>query len=646
MKIKNSLKKVMDKLKILPILYILITLCSCSSSDEGDQPIIPSTDDIIFMATGGTQEIEIGQGWTLDVSNPDVWCSAEVIGSKLILTALSNSGSESRQMKFHLSKSNSRREVNVLQYPVAKVNIGEKPGSFPKDGGQFDLSIESNIPFSKVSVSDDGKDWLTCVISRSVTLHITISPNNGEKSRTATITLEDDKGNIIYSFTITQKGNQPFNTIYYTTTGGSLISVNSNSFGGNVQILSHTYLDGEGEIVFSGNILAINYNAFYDQSSLLTVSLPESVCGIGERAFKNCWNLKEINIPENVKSIGEEAFINCNSLKSITVPYDCELGRKVFAFSGLEHFSFPEMEYIPYSTFLNCTKLKSVQLPEGLKTIGESAFKGCTMLQSVSIPSSLTDVYVDAFKDCKSLENLSFGREVAFERCFDGAEGSISFYPSAGEYGLSLLGGFKGTYICPEDVTPERLIGNRAYLTPELRFGGKYASEDGRCLIIDGDLYIANLYDYSDTQYEFPKGIKKVVDRSIKLHGWDNGYKNVVFFFFAEGLEEMGWDAFMTFDENHSYSQSTYPVINFPKSFKKFTGNIPINFNIGCYAIFNSEIPPELDNYDIFQFDVAANVILVPENAVETYKLAWPQHSRIIRQGSIDDFVHWDGPNQ
>lgn len=634
----------MDKLKFLPILCLFVTLCACSSSDDGGQLIIdPSGDNIVFSAAGGTQELEIGQDWTLEVSDPNAWCTAEVRGTKLILNALSNSGSDNRWMKFYLRQGTFRREVNVLQYPVADIKICDIPGSIPIEGGEVNVAVESNIPF-KISISEEGKGWLNCSISHSYILHLVISPNRGEKSRLATISLVDENGNVLYTFTISQKGNQPLNMIYYTTVNGSQIVTNG-GFGGNFQILSHTYLNGEGMIVFSGNILAIGENAFSENSRLVTMSLPEGIKTIGKNAFKNCYNLKEVNIPEGVNTIEDCAFSGCSSLKSIIISHNCVLGREVFAYTGLEHFSFPEMQFVPYAMFRYCEQLQSVQLPEGLQVIGEAAFVGCAQLKSVNIPSTTTDVYKGAFSGCTSIENLSFSPGVCFEvSCFDDMKGNISLYPDS-RYGLNMLSGFKGTYVCPEDVTPEALIGSRQFLSREMRFGGKYASEDCRCLIIDGSLYIANLLDYENLQYDFPKGIKKVMDKSVYLTAWDNAHKSTDFFFFAEGLEEMGYYAIQidpsTYD--HAYSRNTIPVVVFPKSFKKFTGNSPLDFNIGCFAIFNSEIPPQLGDNDIFGFRYS-NVILVPENAVEKYKSDWPMYASIIREGSIDDFVMWQEP--
>ncbi len=53
--------------------------------------------------------------------------------------------------------------------------------------------------------------------------------------------------------------------------------------------------------------------------------------------------------------------------------------------------------------FSECTSLTSVDIPEGVASIGYHGFQGCTSLVSISIPSSVTSIEPYAFIDCSSL---------------------------------------------------------------------------------------------------------------------------------------------------------------------------------------------------------------------------------------------------
>ena len=94
------------------------------------------------------------------------------------------------------------------------------------------------------------------------------------------------------------------------------------------------------------------------------------VTAIGYIAFWNNSTLTRVTIPEGVKTIGPNAFIGCTSLTSITIPEG--------------------VTTIEYYAFCDCTSLTNVIIPEGVTYIGNRAFIGCTSLKSVSLPASLT----------------------------------------------------------------------------------------------------------------------------------------------------------------------------------------------------------------------------------------------------------------
>ena len=80
------------------------------------------------------------------------------------------------------------------------------------------------------------------------------------------------------------------------------------------------------------------------------------------------------------------------------------------------------------SAFKNCTRLYSIQFPEGLKIIGNNAFVGCTGLESVKLPNSLEQINYAAFKGCRLLERVDLGTGIkAIYGNYDGSTGSGAF---------------------------------------------------------------------------------------------------------------------------------------------------------------------------------------------------------------------------
>ena len=68
------------------------------------------------------------------------------------------------------------------------------------------------------------------------------------------------------------------------------------------------------------NVTRIGYRAFWDCTSLTSITIPDSVTSISNGAFWNCSSLTSITIPDSVTSIGYGAFWDCSSLTSITIP--------------------------------------------------------------------------------------------------------------------------------------------------------------------------------------------------------------------------------------------------------------------------------------------------------------------------------------
>lgn len=72
--------------------------------------------------------------------------------------------------------------------------------------------------------------------------------------------------------------------------------------------------------------------------------------------------------------------------------------------------NFPENELAPWYPLRG--KILSVQLPDGLTSVGDMAFYGCEKLTVVSIPDSVQRIGKYAFSDCANIEMLSLSRNL------------------------------------------------------------------------------------------------------------------------------------------------------------------------------------------------------------------------------------------
>ena len=100
---------------------------------------------------------------------------------------------------------------------------------------------------------------------------------------------------------------------------------NSNAYVGDVVIPSRIVDYDE-----TFDVTSIGY-AFFECTSLTSVTIPSSVTSIGDGAFMGCTGLTSITIPESVTSIGEWAFLGCTGLTSVTIPESVtRIGDKAF----------------------------------------------------------------------------------------------------------------------------------------------------------------------------------------------------------------------------------------------------------------------------------------------------------------------------
>lgn len=125
---------------------------------------------------------------------------------------------------------------------------------------------------------------------------------------------------------------------------------------------------------------------------------------IKENAFLRNSNIKYLIIGPSVTQIQASAFYGASSLVSVNI-------------------NAPNLTEIEEYAFYDCSALKTLELSEGLVTIGTGAFQNCYMLEGAKLPSTLTTIGKYAFKECTRLLSVTIGKNVnsigtqAFKNC-------------------------------------------------------------------------------------------------------------------------------------------------------------------------------------------------------------------------------------
>lgn len=208
-------------------------------------------------------------------------------------------------------------------------------------------------------------------------------------------------------------------------------------------------------VTVPSGVTAIENFAFYSCGSLSSLSLPNTLRGIGVSAFSDCSSLTSVTIPAGVSSIGDEAFANCYALETVRIEsQEVFIGREAFrnCYSVTGFTAAGSLRFSDHDALKNCSGLAdengfivigsrlcaylqsavnvevpagvkeigdyvfylhdtmgSVVLPEGVTAIGDYAFFGCRELMDIMIPSSVTSVSPTAFIGCEQLPEAENG---------------------------------------------------------------------------------------------------------------------------------------------------------------------------------------------------------------------------------------------
>lgn len=149
---------------------------------------------------------------------------------------------------------------------------------------------------------------------------------------------------------------------------------------------------------------------------------------IGRNAFRELSKLVTVSLPNSVKAIESGALYNCTKLKSIVLPEKLESieygdwDNGAFAnCSSLTDVKFKACNNIGSCAFSSCNALNHITLPSDLKTIDQYAFANCSSLHSVDFPPLLESIGSYAFQSCAldsiSLPGLTRIDEYAFSGC-------------------------------------------------------------------------------------------------------------------------------------------------------------------------------------------------------------------------------------
>ena len=208
------------------------------------------------------------------------------------------------------------------------------------------------------------------------------------------------------------------------------------------------------DLVIPEGVQKISNYAFYNCTSIQSVSIPSSVREIGEATFSYCeqlgtiyWNahtmtetspfapvasqitsltfgpdvdsvpaklcyqmesLQQVTLPASITHIGAGAFSLCDQLQRTNYLGD------VASWCNIQ-FDSPSANPIYQSNnlYINGQELRELVVPHTATAIHDNAFYNCHSLVSVTIPSSVRSIGQNAFFDCRNINMTQYIGDVA-----------------------------------------------------------------------------------------------------------------------------------------------------------------------------------------------------------------------------------------
>lgn len=197
-------------------------------------------------------------------------------------------------------------------------------------------------------------------------------------------------------------------------------------------------LPGEIDGVIITEIL--DYLYYYSHRDIRSVTIPNSVKRIPDYMFATI-PLEMVAYSDDLEEIGDGAFLWCNLLKSLYIPASVNKIGMDNPFAGCSALEMVELDSNNQSFLLqdgclftcDMSKLISVfeyavkpkmDIPEGVKEIGNYALAYIEGIENVVIASSVLCIGDYAFNQCSSLSELEFrnGVEIIGEGAFVGCD--------------------------------------------------------------------------------------------------------------------------------------------------------------------------------------------------------------------------------
>ncbi len=334
--------------------------------------------------------------------------------------------------------------------------------------------------------------------------------------------------------------------------------------------------------VIPEGVTTIEAGAFYNAAGLVDLIIPESVTNFGHNdngltPFSNSLWLENKREEDPLVIVNNIVIDGQKCTRSVDIPDGVTeiLDSAFYYCTTITDVSLPKsLEKIDSRAFYGCSRLNSVDIPDNVRSIGDNAFNGCTAITDVSLPKSLEEIGGYAFFECSGLNSVVIPDSVR----------------SIGEYAFNSCKAL-------EDVTfPNNIVEMGGYIfnaTPWL----DNKREEDPLVIVNGNLIDAQ---WCKGNVVVPDSVKSIAEYAFSQPGW-----------------------------------SAITSVELPDGIKK----VPDYLFWGSYSLENVVIPDSVTEIGSFAFSKCAlKSIKIPESVTEigSYAFSWCYFESVIIPNSVE----------